>query len=787
MFVNNWSFCIANRFRTMAVATGIVLLASGCQLNTQENVPGEAPLKLSGPTENCMSESLKSLEAYFKGVSKAEQIDEAFRCVSGALDMFKMYGRGSTERDSFSSSELRAFFERHFLRDVKLTDSFLNEVMRVKIAILGGSPERLTKAELDRLIEVVDVLRVEAIRLRPYIEILNQRLPTDGAAVDPSLLEQALSDFTFTMDTLGTLLGRSHQPYKLENLQTLLNEFQGLYSGRSNWKGPEWFAQQMGLIASAKSLLIRADGYTILPSEWQLLFGHIGRIYGLYLRVKYAMQGRDLFYGDGLAQIEIGVLEISGILEEAIAAKGTGVIPYDVLIDFILAVGASGSFDLPIQATTIVGLLKPLLEQIFNPIIVNTAGAKPLDPKDPMSIRAERREQGGLTAINLQRMRETMLGWVETQQLWEKLERDVYAQNPSIAIGQPIPLKLVRPIWAAYSAVYQEPWADLKSIFDRPIPPSTRANGTLIFESSKTVVYDRKSFAELNWKQQIVRSIGYGYISDPEGLRMTGITLDQFGRVFADFQQLGLDLKFLDDSDTDIWKTGFSVSNIFLFSSNGDDRIGYHEAVDLFVISFASGVIRDSVEADLLLNCKLGPDDIAGKPMIEAACWRKRLKTGYPTFFADIPGWRDQMDDRSSGTWNSFFDNMEKASRKATNPTGPLMSSERSRAVLVHHYIESLFTRWDSNRDGRLSLYEADKSYFLFKRLLKDASGFKKDDEVRALFFYLLAYGEPPDDGNLGDIVKWLWWKSNPEEWPSRVGANRERLAKIFGNLAAEL
>lgn len=115
------------------------------------------------------------------------------------------------------------------------------------------------------------------------------------------------------------------------------------------------------------------------------------------------------------------------------------------------------------------------------------------------------------------------------------------------------------------------------------------------------------------------------------------------------------------------------------------------------------------------------------------------------------------------------------------------MSSERSRAVLVHHYIESLFTRWDSNRDGRLSLYEADKSYFLFKRLLKDASGFKKDDEVRALFFYLLAYGEPPDDGNLGDIVKWLWWKSNPEEWPSRVGANRERLAKIFGNLAAEL
>lgn len=787
MFVNKWSLRIVSRIRTLALITSVGLFASACQLNTQENVPGEAPLKLSGPTENCMSESLKSLEAYFKGVSKVGEIDEAFKCVSGALDMFKMYGRGSAERDSFSSSELRAFFERHFLRDVKLTDAFLNEVMRVKIAILGGSPDRLTKAELDRLIEVVDVLRVEAIRLRPYIDILNQRLPIDGASVDPSVLEQALSDFTFTMDTVGTLLGRSRQPYKLENLQTLLNEFQGLYSGRSNWKGPEWFAQQMNLIASAKALLIRADGYTILPSEWQLLFGHIGRIYSLYLRFRYAMQGRDLFYGDGLAQIEIGVLEISGILEEAIAAKGTGVIPYDVLTEFILALGASGSFELPVQPTTVVGLLKPLLEQIFNPIIVNTAGAKPLDPKDPMSIRAERREQGGLTAVNLERMRETLLGWVETQQFWEKLEREAFAQDPSLAIGQPLPLKVVRPIWASFSAVYEEPWADLKSIFDRPIPPSTRANGTLIFENSKKVVYDRNSFAELNWKQQIVRSIGYGYISDPEGLRMTGITLDQFERVFNDFQQLGLDLKFLDDSDKDIWKTGFSVSNIFLFSSNGDDRIGYHEAVDLFVISFASGVIRDSVEADLLLNCKLGPDDIAGKPTIDAACWRKRVKEGYPNFFADIPGWRDQMKDRSSGTWNSFFDNMEKASRKADNPKGPLISSERSRAISVHHYIESLYTRWDSNRDGRLSLHEADKAYFLFKRLLKDASGFKKDDEVRALFHYLLAYGEPPDEGSLGDIVKWLWWKSNPDQWESRVSANRERLAKIFGNLAAEL
>lgn len=789
MIVKNWgSRHSVRKFVTQVASLATVFgILTGCGLNTQESNSGEAPLKLSGPTENCMTDSLKHLETYFKGSASADQVDSAFKCVSGALEMFATYGRGSADRDSFSSIELRTFLERHFLGNLKLSDSLLNEVMRVKIAILGGSSERLTKAELAMLVDVLNTLRVEALRLRPYVEILNQRIPTDGPGVDPSLLEQAISDFTFTMDTLGTLLGKSRQNYKLENLKTLLQDFQGLYEGRSNWKGPEWFAKQMPLIVSAKALLIRPDGESISPDEWQLLFSHVGRIYGLFLRFKYAIKGRDLFFGEGLAQVEIGILEIAGILEEAIQAKSDQKIDYQVLRDFILALGNSGSFELPVQASTIANLLEPLLEKIFNPILVGTAGSRRLDPKDPLSVRGERVPQGGLTITNLHQIRNTFLGWVETQQFWERLEAEAIQQDPSIKKGDPLPLKVVRPLWATFSPVFAEPWADLKSIFDRPVPPSTRDNGTVIFETSKTIVFDRKSFRELNWKQQVVRTLGYGYISDPEGLRMSGITLDQFERVFIDFRQLAIDLDFLDESDTDIWKTGFSISNIFLFSSNGDDRIGYHEATDLFVFSFASGIIRDWVEADLLLNCDVGPNDLGGRPTYKASCWRKQVKAGYSNFLADLPGWVRQTKGFGSGSWGKFFDNIEKASRKIDNPSGPLTASERSRALSIHHYMEALFTRWDSNRDDQLSMYEADKSYFLFKRLLKDASGFKKEEEVRALFFYLLSYGAPPDDGDLGDILKWLWWKSNPDQWPSRVHASREKVAQIFGNLAAEL
>lgn len=783
----NWMRATSNSLTRLAIVGVLSGSSLSCGLNTLESVPNEAPFKLSGPTENCMSESLKYLETYFKGSASSDQVDAAFNCVSGALEMFMTYGRGSANRDSFSSTELRTFLERHFLGNVKLSDSLLNEVMRIKIAILGGSSDRLTKAELSRLVEVLDTLRIEALRLRPYVNILNQRLPADGQSVDPSLLELAISDFTFTMDTLGALLGKSQQNYKLENLKTLLKDFQGLYEGRSNWKGPQWFSQQMPLIVSAKALLIRPDGAAISPDEWQLLFSHVGRIYGLFLRFKYAIDGRDLFFGDGLAQVEIGILEVAGILEKAIEAKGNGKIEYQILRDFILALGDSGSFDFPVQTSTMADLLEPLLEKVFNPILLGIAGANRLDPKDPLSVRGEREEQGGLTRKNLYRIRDTFLGWVETQEFWERLEVEAALQDPTLKKGQPLPLKVVRPIWASFNPVFSEPWSDLKSIFDRPVPPSTRENGTVIFENSKTVVFDRKSFRELNWKQQVVRTLGYGYISDPVGLRMSGITLNQFERVFIDLRRLAIDLKFLDESENDIWKTGFSISNIFLFSSNGDDRIGYHEATDLFVVSFASGVIRDVIEADLLLNCDAVPLALGGRVTYKSSCWRKRIQAGYMGYFFDLPGWVRQAKVFGSGSWTKFFGNMEKASRKIDNPSGPMSSSERSRAISIHHYIEALFTRWDSNRDDRLSLSEADKSYFLFKRLLKDASGFKNDDEVRALYFYLLAYGEPPDDEDFGNIVKWVWWKSNPDQWPSRVSATREKLAQIFGNLAAEL
>ena len=767
----------------MMFVLGLAIVVAGCQLSTQEDVAPDAPLKLSGPSENCFDDALATFEDYFRGLSSAEKIDGAFTCVSGALEMFATYGRGSTNRESFSSNELRAFLERHFLRTTKLSDGFMREAMRVKQSLLGGAGDRLTKNEITRLTQVLETLRIETQRLRPHVDILNRKVLEDG---DGEALENALFDLAQTVDELGILLGQSKEPYTLESFKALLFEVQGLYQSTSDWRGPAWFAKQMPLVAAAKAVLIRPAGEQIAPDEWKMLFSHAGRLYGLYLRYSYAIAGRDLFYGDGLRQIRISVLEVSRILEKAIAAKGTGRVDIALLKNFFEQLEASEVFNLPVRASTISNLLEPFLERILNPFVATRLIGGLLDPADKLSAHGYRSVQDGLTMTNLTVLRDTLLGWIEMQQLWERLETEAVAQSPRLA-GRAIPIATVRKLWASYSgATHQESWSDLKSLFDRPLPTSIDAEGRLMMVPTAKVTFDRNSFAALNWKQQIVRTLGTGYVSDPKNLRMKGITLSQLKEVFDDFFELTIDLKFLDRTDGDIWKTGFTIASIFLFSSDGDDRLGFHEAVDLFVFSFGSSAIaKEMIRPEVFGNCAWGDPNSIGLPRIKSDCWRREVRRGYPTYFETLPGWTNLVKGWNDERWNSFFSDFEKASRKPTNPSGPMASGEMDRAISIHHYIEALYTRWDSNGDGRLSMAEADKAFYLFKKILKDASGFKDDKEVRALYFHLLVFGKPPE--SFSNKLYWLWWKENPDEWEKRTNADRRILVQIFGNLASAL
>ncbi|HRK06447.1 MAG TPA: hypothetical protein PLZ57_01655 [Pseudobdellovibrionaceae bacterium] len=758
---------------------------SACGLSTQDKSASGDPLNIDNKASACMSDSLDSIESYFRGNAREGEIEKAFECVDTALETFSLYARGSRERNSYSTQELRTFLERYFLGDIRLNDAFLSEIMLIKQFLLGGESTQITRLELERARRMIGVLKTEAVRMRPYVRLLNRSLPDNGASWDPSLIEQGLSDFSFTMDQLGGLFAQAREPYKLANFATLLLEFQKLYRGRSNWTGPQWFAKQMPLITSAKALFIRPGGDQIAPDEWRSILATTGRLYGLFLRFKYLIVGRELLRGEGLSQIEISINEVADILEGAIDAKGTGVIDYGIIDEFIDAVYASEAFETTIRASTAKDLARPILEKILNPPRIS-ARLQPLDPRDPRTARGARSPQNGLTKVNLARARSALLGWIENQQMWERVEREAVRENPALA-GRGIPVNTVTRLWRSYKPIHAESWSDMLAVLEKEIPLSTAANGTMLWERDRAKIsLDRTAFNGINWKQALVRNLGYGYVADPSRLRMDGILLSQFEELFRDMRWIAVDLGFLAPDDETIWNTGFQIANIFLFSSNGDDRLGFLEAVDLFVFSFGGSPISQRARTAVYQSCADRGPDSSGMQRVDEACWARNLRRTYAQTFAEMKDWVRHSRDFDEGWWQGFFHHLSRSSRKQP-ATGPMTSGEMDRAISIHHYIEAIFVRWDTNRDGRLSLVEADRAFYLFKPILKKASGFTDDEEVRALYMYLLSYGEPPDRSSISSIINWLWFKNNTDTWPDKVKAHRYRVLQIFGNLAESL
>ena len=82
----------------------------------------------------------------------------------------------------------------------------------------------------------------------------------------------------------------------------------------------------------------------------------------------------------------------------------------------------------------------------------------------------------------------------------------------------------------------------------------------------------------------------------------------------------------------------------------------------------------------------------------------------------------------------------------------------------VIQFIENIFAIYDGNRSGNLGVRESLRAYPVFKRLLKDLSSLGSDEELQAVFTYLLKNSAPPSQGVEG-AIRFYWWKINRRSW----------------------
>jgi len=260
---------------------------TSCTPKVGETPPEQKQQKLSGT--QCLSGLEPIIDAFLDGTASEANVAAGWDCASNAIVKFKKYVYGRSA-DRFESTEIVDFLKENFLEPSAptITPELRNEVMRIKQLFLGGSIEYLTRAELDKIINMLESFKGITLRLNPYMKLITMNWSVAGSAniqEDIRYFENASDEIQAAARSLANMIEENNQSYELGNFAVFLREFSS-FAGQ-NWEAVGQIERGMPVIKKVKKAIAGGDPSTIGPLEWKSFVLLGARGYLQYLRYYY--------------------------------------------------------------------------------------------------------------------------------------------------------------------------------------------------------------------------------------------------------------------------------------------------------------------------------------------------------------------------------------------------------------------------------------------------------------------------------------------------------------------
>lgn len=273
--------------KNLCVVLSFVLVMTSCTPKVGEAPPDATEQKIGGT--QCLSGLQPVLDAFVKGTATDSDVAGAWDCAAGAIQKFKKYVYGR-QADRFDSTELADFLKKNFLdaNAPEITPELRNETMRIKQLFLGGSIDYVTRAELDKIIDMFGDLKDITLHLNPYMKLIAQKWSIANSANvqdDVRYFEKASDEIQTAARTLANMIKENNQSYEMDHFVIFLREF-------SNFAGQDWpvanqIEKGMPVIKKVKKAISGGDPNTIGPTEWKSFVLLGARGYVQYLRYYY--------------------------------------------------------------------------------------------------------------------------------------------------------------------------------------------------------------------------------------------------------------------------------------------------------------------------------------------------------------------------------------------------------------------------------------------------------------------------------------------------------------------
>jgi len=335
-------------------------------------------------------------------------------------------------------------------------------------------------------------------------------------------------------------------------------------------------------------------------------------------------------------------------------------------------------------------------------------------------------------------------------------------------------------------------------------------------EKAIRFVSSRADYSENNLYRALIRQfyLGYGKDKTPQGV-MAGLSLDEFKGAYKDLQGILEDRGLVSQGDESFYKRMSQESNLFLPSSNGDTRLSLAEFTEY--IRFSLSTLKQGrkvFDEEIKPYCEDG-----GERHLFKNCFGLQFKRKYAQILQNSPALVKYFKSAQGASANElgavqrkFLKNVYKAVGAPENQR-ILSRKQVIKIIGLFNYMESIFKRFDKNKDQHFSYMESHQAYVsTFRTVIEEMPKLKDfianynwlasyvdyrldDGYVKELglpfstFTFLLNYGRLPllKVFKLGDKSKFnTWTLSDDSELEQEMISTRLEASAVMALVATE-
>lgn len=740
------------RLHTFALPT-ILFILNGCGfLNEPIANFGTSSSNISSGA-GCLRDSLENLSHFFSGKSSIISVDGAWICVDDSLELFSKKVRGENP-NYYTSRELATFIENQVLDPgVRLSEPLIIEIMHIKQMMVGGAEDRLSLSELTQLRLLIGDLRILFREMHPLMKHLSGNWDSNSMPENQARQELREVELIFK-EKISKFWPKLAAPYNLQNLQVLADALFNNFPNSSGLKSfRDWVTQYHYLILSGKKIILGHESNVVALQDWPRLLSVLPQLYTRYIYYNYFLKGDSFFWGNPLAAFEQWINDLSENMSTVFSARGAG-LPLGITTHEI-----NQLIDALYSANLLFDSLSPETFKSIVPVAISRFLTPPAQ-------RLAGRKETSLGPVGLETFMTEFRAFIQAQ---TKLN-DLYQQKTAWTHLE------LRTSFQSGTGGAEE----MLRILQSPNSYSFDIKGRMHIEAGIEIPYDRPSALKLNIARTLTRVFIKGYakeISRANG--SVSLTKDEvLIDAFTELRPVLTQAELIEPDNDRFAKNRFLEANLFTPIGNGDNTLDFKEASAIMLMIWSGINLSDEFKPTIETNCRVPNSNPA---TYQVACALDQIRIQMPVIATNIPLMAANIQSLPvSDSTQMLLQTFRATGWEAT----PNNTAKMSDLMLVPHllqYMESIFRRWDANRDKILNKPEAMTAEPVFRPLLSEISGQTNTSILRAGFAYVLIYQKNPAD----DFFGFLFFMNDEANWNIQV--DRPKLSKVLGFIADEM